>query len=99
MMKAMTHVWLLAAAISCGGKTAGYGSPGATGPTVESQPPPTCTAICDRLASLCAGSPNPMCQSDCEVAKTKYAACSPELDRFLKCMGTTEGKCTPGEIV
>jgi hypothetical protein len=100
MKKAMTLGWLLCAVVSCGGKTAGDGSPGATGLTgVESQPAPGCSTICDRLVSLCAGSPNASCQSDCEATKTKYVMCPGELDRFLKCMGSTHVECTPGEVV
>jgi len=100
MKKALTVGWLLAGVVACGGKTISDGSAGVTGATALAAPPPTCAAICNRLVSLCAESPNASCGSDCEGTKTKYAAaCAPELDAFLKCMGTTHVECTPGEVV
>jgi hypothetical protein len=96
----MPFGWLLVVALSCGGKTVGDDSPSAPGGvTAADQPAPTCTVICNRLVALCSGSPNATCESDCELTNTRYAKCPTELDRFLKCMGTTHVECTPGEVV
>ena len=91
----------VAAIVSCGGKTTDSGSSGGAGSAVLTSdvPPPTCTEICDRLTSLCSGSPNEKCPSDCQVTESKYQTCPDALDRFLRCMGATRVECKPGEVV
>ncbi len=100
MRGSTTWAWLFVAMVACGGKTTADGSPTITGALpADAPPPPTCSTICDRLVTLCAGSPNASCNADCESTKAKYAKCAGELDRFLRCMGTTHVECTPGEVV
>jgi hypothetical protein len=87
--------------LSCGGKMVGGGEAGTAqaGDNRGTEPPPPCDTICDRITSMCAGSPNQSCRDDCETTRTMYASCTAALDRFLVCMSTTRVACMPGEAV
>jgi hypothetical protein len=98
-MKSAIVVGCVALIVSCGGKMVGEAAGDGGAALADDQPPPTCGAICDRLATLCAGSPNEKCVTDCTVTETKYLKCPHELDRFMKCMGVTQVKCTSDEII
>ena len=92
--------WLLVAALSCGGKTVGDGSPGAAGATIADGSAATdvhCHLRSTGLALL--GITERHLRERLRVYEELYAKCPRELDRFLKCMGTTHVECTPGEVV